>query len=54
MFTSDIFFYIFFIYYQVVYAVFRFDSLRDRVFILFLLMTWPEYLFLKKNLPDPS
>jgi hypothetical protein len=31
------------------YAVFRFVSLRDRIFILFLLMTWPEYLFLKKK-----
>jgi hypothetical protein len=31
------------------HAVFCFVSLRDRIFILFLLMTWPEYLFLKKT-----
>ena len=51
MFINDIFLYIFFIYYQVVYLCCI--SLRDRIFILFLLMTWPEYLFLRKIL-DPS
>ena len=34
------FIYIFFIYYQVVYLCYI--SLRDRIFILFLFMTWPE------------
>ena len=53
MFTGDILYIFFFIYYQVVYKR-CFVSLRDRTFILFLLMTWPEYLFLKKTLPDPS
>ena len=54
IFMSDIFI-IFFIYYQVVYMLY-FVSLRDRIFISFLLMTWPDYLFLKKkkHLPDPS
>jgi hypothetical protein len=32
---------------------FGFFSWRDRIFILFLLMTWPEYVFLK-NIADPS
>jgi hypothetical protein len=31
------------------YAVFRFVLLRDRIFIIYLLMTWPEYLFPKKT-----
>jgi hypothetical protein len=35
------------------YAVFPLASVRDRIFISFLLMTWPEYGFLK-NIPDPS
>ena len=35
------------------YTVFRFVSLRDRIFILFLLMIWPEYLFLKKTFQIP-
>ena len=34
-------------------AVFCFVSLRDRIFILFLLMTWPEYLFLKRKFQIP-
>jgi hypothetical protein len=50
MFTSDIFYIFFsFIIKSSIYAIFHFDSLRDRIFILFLLMTWPEYLFLKKT-----
>jgi hypothetical protein len=32
---------------------FGFFSWRDRIFILFLLMTWPEYVFLK-HIADPS
>jgi hypothetical protein len=28
-----------------IYAVFCFVSLRDRIFILFLLMTWPPFLY---------
>ena len=35
------------------HAVFCFVSLRDRIFILFLLMTWPEYLFLKRKFQIP-
>ena len=50
MFTSDIFHIFFsFIIKSSIYAVFRFVSLHDSKFILFLLMTWPEYLS-KKNL----
>ena len=53
MFINDIFYIFFsFIIKSSIYAVFRFVSLRDRIFILFLLMTWPEYLFLRK-IPDP-
>ena len=55
MFRSDIFNIFFsFIIRSSIYAVFRFVSLRD-IFILFLLMTWPEYLFLKptsRSLPE--
>ena len=55
MFASDILYIFFsFIIKSSIYAVFRFVSLRDRIFILFLLMSWPEYSFLKKKLPDPS
>jgi hypothetical protein len=36
-----------------IYAVFCFVSLRDRIFILFLLITWPEYLFLKSKFQIP-
>ena len=32
-----------------IYAVFCFVWLRDRIFILCLLITWPEYLFLKSK-----
>ena len=47
--TSDIFYIFFsFIIKSSIYAVFRFVSLRDRIFIIVLLMIWPEYLFLKK------
>ena len=53
MFTRDII-YFFHLLSSRLYAVFRFVSLRVRIFILFMLMTWPEYLFLEKNLPDPS
>ena len=35
------------------YAVFCFVALHDRIFILFLLMTWPEYLFLKRKFQIP-
>jgi hypothetical protein len=50
MFTSDNFYiYFSFIIKSSIYAVFRFVSLRDRIFILVLLMIWPEYVFLKKN-----
>ena len=35
------------------YAVFRFVSWHARIFILFLLMNWPEYLFLKKQIQIP-
>ena len=54
MVTSD-FFYIFcsFIIKSSKYAVFRFVSQHDRIFILFLLMTWSEYLFLKKKFQIP-
>jgi hypothetical protein len=36
-----------------IHAVFSFVSLRDRIFILFLLVTWPEYLFLKRKFQIP-
>jgi hypothetical protein len=36
-----------------IYAVFRFVSWHDRIFILFLLVTWPEYLFLKNKFQIP-
>ena len=48
MFTSNILYIFFHLLSSRLYAVFRFVSLHDRIFILFLLMTWPEYLF-KKN-----
>ena len=49
MFTSEILkIYFSFIIKSSIYAVFCFMSLRDRIFILFLLMTWPAYLFPKK------
>ena len=35
------------------HTVFCFVSLRDRIFNLFLLMTWPEYLFLKRKFQIP-
>ena len=43
------FLYIFFIYYQVVYLCCISFCFVDRIFILFLLMTWSEYLFLNKT-----
>ena len=44
MFSRDIL-YIFFLFIikSSTYAIFRFVSLRDIIFILFLFMTWPEY-----------
>ena len=55
MFTSDIFdiFFFSFIIKSSIYAVFRFVLLRGRIFILFLLMTWLEYLFIKKTFQIP-
>ena len=53
MFTNDTFYiFVSFIINSSIYAVFRFASLRDMIFILFSLMTWPKYLFLKRTLPD--
>jgi hypothetical protein len=44
MLTRDILYIYFkFIIKSSAYAIFRFVSLRDIIFILFLLMTWPEY-----------
>ena len=45
---EDIFYtFLSFIIQSSTYAVFPLVSVRDKIFILFLLMTWPEYLFLK-------
>jgi hypothetical protein len=54
MFTSDMFYtFLSFIIQSSTYAVFPIVSVRDKIFILFLLETWPEYVFLK-YIPDPS
>ena len=54
MVTSD-FFYIFcsFIIKSSKNAIFRFVSQHDKIFILFLLMAWPEYFFLKNKFQIP-
>jgi hypothetical protein len=53
MFTRDII-YFFHLLSSRLYAVFRFVSLRDRIFILFLLMTRIFISKKKKTVPDPS
>ena len=48
MFTSNILYIFFHLLSSRLYAVFRFVARQD-IYFIFALMTWPEYLFLKKN-----
>jgi hypothetical protein len=52
LFRSDICcIYFSFIFKSSIYDVFRFVSLRDSIFILYLFMTWPEYYTLYDECP---